>query len=642
MHLCNAYTLSLASKDSSLASQLNRGSLNVADGKPLVWIARHLGFKHMERRVYGPELMARTLEAGQSRGTRHFLYGSTPEVIEALSAEVSRRWPEAEIVGAESPPFGELSDADLDAAARRFEAADAQIVWVGLGTPKQDIVTARLAERSDLTFVAIGAAFDFIAGTKKQAPRFMREHGLEWLFRLASEPRRLWKRYLVGNTVFLRQNRPRRPRVVTSPAMSSDRRQIAWGLVDQGLSSATNFGWLRPRRQDADGRTNSVPLRSASRSISCPSELSRSWSSEPLVVRFAAASSQDQQLAIRQGATASLAVGFGAAMTMIVAAATLWTTIGPVLLALALMLPALMLQDFCRYALILQRRSRDAALNDLCWLVVLVLIFAFARSLQLTAATALICWAAGAVVAAVVGLGQLRCRPSSKVVDWFRDHRDLSWKYCGEFVLLSGTALLLTVGLGAVSGLSDAAGFRGAQVALGPLGVLFMGATMQMTPIMARRAKVGLRGLPFIGRRISAVLGSIAAVWGLVLVFLPDRLGEALLGSSWVATSPLLPFWAAYYFASGLTFGATIGLRACGAATVSLRLRASVAPIGLILGLVGAAAGGPRGASIGLLLGVIIVLPLWWRAFLEVCRGGETREPKSSLTYTVGREAPAP
>jgi N-acetylglucosaminyldiphosphoundecaprenol N-acetyl-beta-D-mannosaminyltransferase len=218
VHLCNAYTLSLASKDKSLASQLNQGSLNVADGKPVVWVARHLGFKHMERRVYGPELMARTIDEGQVRGTRHFLYGSTPEVIEALSGEVARRWPEAQMVGAESPPFGELSDAELDAAARRFEAADAQIVWVGLGTPKQDVVTARLAERSGLTFVAIGAAFDFIAGEKKQAPRFMQEHGLEWLFRLASEPRRLWKRYLIGNTGFLRSV------VRTHPARIADSR----------------------------------------------------------------------------------------------------------------------------------------------------------------------------------------------------------------------------------------------------------------------------------------------------------------------------------------------------------------------------------------------------------------------------------
>jgi N-acetylglucosaminyldiphosphoundecaprenol N-acetyl-beta-D-mannosaminyltransferase len=107
------------------------------------------------------------------------------------------------IVGAESPSFGQLSDSDIESAARRFETAGAEVIWVGLGTPKQDVVAARLAEKSGLTFVAIGAAFDFIAGEKKQAPKFMQEHGIEWLFRLVSEPRRLWRRYLFGNARFL-------------------------------------------------------------------------------------------------------------------------------------------------------------------------------------------------------------------------------------------------------------------------------------------------------------------------------------------------------------------------------------------------------------------------------------------------------
>jgi N-acetylglucosaminyldiphosphoundecaprenol N-acetyl-beta-D-mannosaminyltransferase len=203
VHLCNAYTLSLASSDPSLATELNRGSLNLADGKPVVWIARRLGFKHLTRRVYGPELMERTLDVGQSMGINHYLFGSTPEVVDALTAQIHRRWPNAKIVGAESPSFAPLSDADLDAATDRFESAGAQIVWVGLGTPKHDLAIAEFAARSNLTFVAVGAAFDFIAGAKKQAPNFAREHGLEWLFRLASEPRRLWRRYLVGNTVFL-------------------------------------------------------------------------------------------------------------------------------------------------------------------------------------------------------------------------------------------------------------------------------------------------------------------------------------------------------------------------------------------------------------------------------------------------------
>ena len=217
VHLCNAYTLSLASGDALLATELNRGSLNVPDGKPLIWIARHLRLEHMTRRVYGPELMERVLDGGQSRGTRHFFYGSTPGVIAALSEQVSLRWPKAVVVGAVSPPFGERSDDDLDFDSRRFEEAGADIVWVGLGTPKQDLVSARLSDRSDLTFVAIGAAFDFIAGTKKQAPRFIREHGLEWLFRLASEPRRLWRRYLLGNVRFVWCIVRRPAKLVTEP-----------------------------------------------------------------------------------------------------------------------------------------------------------------------------------------------------------------------------------------------------------------------------------------------------------------------------------------------------------------------------------------------------------------------------------------
>lgn len=213
VHLCNAYTLSLASKSRSLASQLNRGSLNLPDGKPLVWIARGLGMRQLTRRVYGPELMERSFGDGQPLGIRHYLYGSSKEVVGALSHVISHRWPGALLVGAEAPPFGDLSDAELDAAAERFEVAGADIVWIGLGTPKQDYVAARLAERSPQTFVAIGAAFDFIAGQKRQAPRFMRDHGLEWVFRLASEPRRLWRRYLVGNSVFIYENLRHRPRL---------------------------------------------------------------------------------------------------------------------------------------------------------------------------------------------------------------------------------------------------------------------------------------------------------------------------------------------------------------------------------------------------------------------------------------------
>jgi N-acetylglucosaminyldiphosphoundecaprenol N-acetyl-beta-D-mannosaminyltransferase len=212
VHLCNAYTLSLAARDDALASALNDGSLNVADGKPVVWIGRHLGHTQMVRRVYGPELMERTFDQSQGTSIRHYLYGGSPGVAIALRNVIRNRWPNALLVGSESPRFGTLSDEDLELAIERFNESGASIVWVGLGTPKQDFVSARLAARSNLTYIAVGAAFDFIAGTKRQAPAFMREHGLEWLFRFLSEPRRLWKRYLVGNSMFIYYNLRHRPR----------------------------------------------------------------------------------------------------------------------------------------------------------------------------------------------------------------------------------------------------------------------------------------------------------------------------------------------------------------------------------------------------------------------------------------------
>lgn len=420
--------------------------------------------------------------------------------------------------------------------------------------------------------------------------------------------------------------------------MGSNRRQIGWGLVDQGFSSATNFGGsVLAARMLSSHEFGGFAVGFSLYLIVLG--LSRSWSSEPLMVRFAAASREEQGEAIRQGAAASIAVGATGGLALAAASPVLWESVGRVLLATAVLLPALTLQDYCRYALIVRRRSRDAALNDLVWLVVLLVAFAGVRSQHLTATTAVVLWALGAIAASALGLAQLHCLPAfASVVGWARRQHDLSWRYSGEFVLLSGSAILLTVGLGAIGGLSDAAGFRGAQVALGPLGVLFMGATMQMTPIMVVAARSGGERLRQIGRNISAVLGSFAGLWGTALLLIPDGVGAALLGSSWSATRPLIPIWAAYYLASGLASGATIGLRSSGAARTSLRLRALVAPIGLTLGLLGALLDGPRGASIGLLIGNAVALPMWWRAFLKVCAAhGAAPMPEALTTGKAAR-----
>jgi N-acetylglucosaminyldiphosphoundecaprenol N-acetyl-beta-D-mannosaminyltransferase len=203
IHLCNAYTLALAGEQPTLAAALGRGALRLPDGMPLVWWARRHGVPSAER-VYGPDLMEAVLDVGRSTGLRHFLYGSTPEVLARLTTTIEQRWPGARVVGAESPPFRDLTDEEVRASVQRAVSNGADVIWVGMGTPKQDHLVDRMASTSDLTFVAIGAAFDFIAGTKKQAPRWMMRIGMEWFYRLVTEPRRLWRRYVVYNVKFLR------------------------------------------------------------------------------------------------------------------------------------------------------------------------------------------------------------------------------------------------------------------------------------------------------------------------------------------------------------------------------------------------------------------------------------------------------
>jgi N-acetylglucosaminyldiphosphoundecaprenol N-acetyl-beta-D-mannosaminyltransferase len=203
VHLCNAYTLALADERGDVAAALDNQAANLPDGMPLVWWARRHGTSDAER-VYGPDLMEAVLDLGRSKDLTHYLYGSTPDVLDALRAAIADRWPGARLVGSESPPFRELTDAELEESVGRAEAVGARVFWVGMGTPKQDLLVHRMSAMCDLTFVAVGAAFDFIAGAKQQAPRWVMKIGMEWFYRLVTEPRRLWKRYLVYNAKFIR------------------------------------------------------------------------------------------------------------------------------------------------------------------------------------------------------------------------------------------------------------------------------------------------------------------------------------------------------------------------------------------------------------------------------------------------------
>jgi N-acetylglucosaminyldiphosphoundecaprenol N-acetyl-beta-D-mannosaminyltransferase len=203
VHLCNANNLSTAMRDESYRELLNASTYNFADGFPVAWAGRRAGHDGMTERVYGPTLMLDVMELGLEVGLRHYLYGSTPDVVAALRCNLEQRFPGLQIVGAESPPFGDVSPEQQAELAERVRAVDASLVWVGISSPRQDRFCREAAPVLGLPLLAVGAAFDFHAGTKPMAPAFLQDHGLEWAFRLATEPRRLWRRYLVGNSVFL-------------------------------------------------------------------------------------------------------------------------------------------------------------------------------------------------------------------------------------------------------------------------------------------------------------------------------------------------------------------------------------------------------------------------------------------------------
>lgn len=204
IHLANAYTVALADQDPEYRSMLSGDAINYPDGKHLALLSRIRRDKPGLHQVRGPQFFLDTFDEGRHLGTRHYLLGSTDEVLNLLQTRLHANFPGIEIVGAESPPFRQLSLEEVEAQDGRISASGAEIVWVGLGTPKQDVECKRIASRLPVVAVAVGAAFDFAAGTLRTAPKWMQAAGLEWLHRLLSEPRRLWRRYLFGNARFIR------------------------------------------------------------------------------------------------------------------------------------------------------------------------------------------------------------------------------------------------------------------------------------------------------------------------------------------------------------------------------------------------------------------------------------------------------
>jgi len=198
-HLVNAFTLTLAERSEQLRLILEQDLL-FCDGKPLAFI---LGRRNANvKQIRGADLM-RTVLLNSPEDLSHFFLGSTQSVLDALLETAREGNPKINIAGSFSPPVQEDFSASLQDWVKMLKDSQANIVWVGLGTPKQDFVVHEIAKQIPITAMAVGAAFDYLAGTLVEAPKFIQNIGFEWLFRLLKEPRRLWRRYIVGNLRFV-------------------------------------------------------------------------------------------------------------------------------------------------------------------------------------------------------------------------------------------------------------------------------------------------------------------------------------------------------------------------------------------------------------------------------------------------------
>jgi N-acetylglucosaminyldiphosphoundecaprenol N-acetyl-beta-D-mannosaminyltransferase len=202
---CNVHTVSMARRDPAYRAALNGAMMSVPDGMPLVWAHRILKGRRLPDRVYGPTLMLKLCEAAAQKGLPVFLYGGAPEVAAELSKVLAQRFPALKLAGAISPPFQPRADDDptLRAEIEQMNSSGAKIVFVALGAPKQELFMQRHAARIAPVQIGVGAAFNFHAGKISQAPGWMQDSGLEWMYRFCAEPRRLWSRYLFYNPYFV-------------------------------------------------------------------------------------------------------------------------------------------------------------------------------------------------------------------------------------------------------------------------------------------------------------------------------------------------------------------------------------------------------------------------------------------------------
>lgn len=390
--------------------------------------------------------------------------------------------------------------------------------------------------------------------------------------------------------------------------------RAGWGLADQGLSSLSNLavGVLVARSSSvADFGVYALAFGGYTIALN----VSRAVATEPLGVRYSGGRTPQWQKAVRASTATALLAGVAALLVGLLIAAVPGVPSRGVLVAFAVTMPGLLLQDAWRFAFFVVGDGRRAFVNDLVWLVAMGVLFGGLYATGTASAFSLtLCWGLGAVVAAVVGRFQSGLLPRFQLVrDWLREHRDLTPKYVGEMLAVSGTIQAYMLGVTAVAGIAAVSGIRGAQVLLGPVNVLNQGIRAIAVPEAGRALKHSYRRLWRVGLVISAGVGGGALAWGAVFLLLPEAVGRELLGPGvWAEANAVMVPVILLQALGAANAGAFAILRALAAAARGLRVRLISSVVLIAAALTGAALGGADGAAWGLAAAALCTFLLWW------------------------------
>lgn len=394
-------------------------------------------------------------------------------------------------------------------------------------------------------------------------------------------------------------------------------RRASWAIIDQGLSSGTNFAIaFVVARTVSLVELGAFGIVFATYTVALG--IARAVTTEPLAFRYSETGARGVDDAVRAATGASLVVGVLGSVASLGVALLIRQPTSTAFVALAVVLPGLLLQDALRLSFFVIRRPRSAAVNDAIWAVALVVAMVVLLNANATppVETLLLAWGLAATFAACIGLAQLRLIPASRrAYAWMKAHRDIAPSYAGEFLSAAGSAQLVLYPVAFVTGLAATGALRAGLLLMGPLNIVFMGVALVAVPeavALLRRSKAALQmGCLTLG----AGLGLSAAAWGIALLLVPAGVGTALLKDAWDPAQDTIVPLTVWLAASGPVAGAALGARVLGRARENFVNRLGLGLVTVAAATAGAAVDHARGAAWGLALATLLGAVWWWWRF---------------------------